>query len=80
MHQKTVDLGHYFNGQEEDNLVGQMRGKQVLAGGNIISESGSVLSLMGPRKRGPHLQERVRFRGPHYGLSGRRLMMFHCYV
>ena len=24
MHQKTVDLGHYFNGQEEDYMVGQM--------------------------------------------------------
>ena len=33
----------------------------------------------GLQKRVPILQEMVRFRGPQYRLSGRRLM-FHCYV
>ena len=51
------DRGCFLNCWCWDNLVGQMRGKQVLlAGGNIISQSGSVLSLMGSQKRVPILQ------------------------
>ena len=39
MHQKTVDLGHYFNGQEEDYMVGQMEARKC----SLVENKGLVL-------------------------------------